>query len=85
LPVKGGITGQVDALATVRTRVMEGLPLAHAWVSFRQFSSDLSRTTLSAGEAGRAPGSCHERLADVSEAQNAMRQKISLRCSIRPS
>lgn len=67
-----------STLAAVRTRVMEGLPLAHALGEFPSVFPAIYRTTLSAGEQAGRLDLVLERLADNVEAQNAMRQKIQL-------
>lgn len=67
-----------STLAAVRTRVMEGLPLAHALGEFPSIFPAIYRTTLSAGEQAGRLDLVLERLADNVEAQNAMRQKIQL-------
>ena len=63
-------------LSAVRTRVMEGLPLAHAMGEFPSVFPAIYRTTISAGEQAGRMDLVLERLADNVEAQNAMRQKI---------
>ncbi|SDR87519.1 general secretion pathway protein F [Halopseudomonas litoralis] len=65
-------------LAAVRTRVMEGLPLAHAMGEFPSVFPAIYRTTIAAGEQAGRMDVVLERLADNVEAQNAMRQKIQL-------
>ena len=65
-------------LSAVRTRVMEGLPLAHAMGEFPSVFPAIYRTTISAGEQAGRMDLVLERLADNVEAQNAMRQKIQL-------
>ncbi len=65
-------------LAAVRTRVMEGLPLAHAMSEFPSVFPPIYRTTIAAGEQAGRLDLVLERLADNVEAQNAMRQKIQL-------
>lgn len=65
-------------LAAVRTRVMEGLPLAHAMGEFPSVFPAIYRTTIAAGEQAGRMDIVLERLADNVEAQNAMRQKIQL-------
>lgn len=65
-------------LAAVRTRVMEGLPLAHAMGEFPSVFPMIYRTTIAAGEQAGRMELVLERLADNVEAQNAMRQKITL-------
>ena len=67
-----------STLAAVRTRVMEGLPLAHALGEFPSVFPAIYRTTLAAGEQAGRLDLVLERLADNVEAQNAMRQKIQL-------
>jgi len=65
-------------LSAVRTRVMEGLPLAHALSEFPSVFPKIYRTTIAAGEQAGRLDLVLERLADNVEAQNAMRQKIQL-------
>lgn len=65
-------------LAAVRTRVREGLPLAHAMGEFPSVFPMIYRTTIAAGEQAGRMELVLERLADNVEAQNAMRQKITL-------
>jgi general secretion pathway protein F len=65
-------------LSAVRTRVMEGLPLAHAMGEFPSVFPPIYRTTIAAGEQAGRMDLVLERLADNVEAQNAMRQKIQL-------
>ena len=65
-------------LSAVRTRVMEGLPLAHAMGEFPSVFPAIYRTTIAAGEQAGRMELVLERLADNVEAQNAMRQKIQL-------
>ncbi len=65
-------------LSAVRTRVMEGLPLAHAMGEFPSVFPAIYRTTIAAGEQAGRMDLVLERLADNVEAQNAMRQKIQL-------
>ncbi|HDY99670.1 MAG TPA: type II secretion system protein GspF [Pseudomonas sabulinigri] len=67
-----------SALSAVRTRVMEGLPLAHALSEFPSVFPAIYRTTIAAGEQAGRLDVVLERLADNVEAQNAMRQKIQL-------
>lgn len=67
-----------SALSAVRTRVMEGLPLAHALGEFPSVFPAIYRTTIAAGEQAGRLDIVLERLADNVEAQNAMRQKIQL-------
>jgi general secretion pathway protein F len=67
-----------SALSAVRTRVMEGLPLAHALSEFPSVFPAIYRTTIAAGEQAGRLDLVLERLADNVEAQNAMRQKIQL-------
>lgn len=67
-----------STLAAVRTRVMEGLPLAHAMGEFPSVFPPIYRTTIAAGEQAGRLDLVLERLADNVEAQNAMRQKIQL-------
>lgn len=67
-----------SALTAVRTRVMEGLPLAHALGEFPSVFPVIYRTTIAAGEQAGRLDLVLERLADNVEAQNAMRQKIQL-------
>tara|TARA_R110000824_G_scaffold6633_1_gene30627 strand:- start:7499 stop:8710 length:1212 start_codon:yes stop_codon:yes gene_type:complete len=67
-----------STLSAVRTRVMEGLPLAHALGEFPSVFPAIYRTTLAAGEQAGRLDLVLERLADNVEAQNAMRQKIQL-------
>lgn len=67
-----------SALSAVRTRVMEGLPLAHALSEFPSVFPAIYRTTIAAGEQAGRLDIVLERLADNVEAQNAMRQKIQL-------
>ena len=67
-----------SALSAVRTRVMEGLPLAHALSEFPSVFPPIYRTTIAAGEQAGRLDIVLERLADNVEAQNAMRQKIQL-------
>ncbi|WP_321351368.1 type II secretion system inner membrane protein GspF [Halopseudomonas oceani] len=67
-----------SALTAVRTRVMEGLPLAHALGEFPSVFPVIYRTTIAAGEQAGRLDLVLERLADNVEAQNAMRQKIHL-------
>ncbi len=67
-----------STLAAVRTRVMEGLPLAHALGEFPSVFPAIYRTTIAAGEQAGRLDVVLERLADNVEAQNAMRQKIML-------
>ncbi len=67
-----------SALTAVRTRVMEGLPLAHALGEFPSVFPVIYRTTIAAGEQAGRLDLVLERLADNVEAQNAMRQKIPL-------
>jgi len=67
-----------SALTVVRTRVMEGLPLAHALGEFPSVFPVIYRTTIAAGEQAGRLDLVLERLADNVEAQNAMRQKIQL-------
>lgn len=70
---------QVKAtLSAVRTRVMEGLPLAHALGEFPSVFPAIYRTTIAAGEQAGRMDTVLERLADNVEAQHAMRQKIQL-------
>ncbi|TVP87592.1 MAG: type II secretion system protein GspF [Pseudomonadaceae bacterium] len=65
-------------LSAVRTRVMEGLPLAHALSEFPSVFPAIYRTTIASGEQAGRLDLVLERLADNVEAQNAMRQKIQL-------
>lgn len=65
-------------LSAVRTRVMEGLPLAHAMGEFPSVFPPIYRTTIAAGEQAGRMDIVLERLADNVEAQHAMRQKIQL-------
>lgn len=65
-------------LAAVRTRVMEGLPLAHALSEFPLVFPAIYRTTIASGEQAGRLDLVLERLADNVEAQHAMRQKIQL-------
>lgn len=65
-------------LSAVRTRVMEGLPLAHSMGEFPSVFPAIYRTTIAAGEQAGRMDLVLERLADNVEAQNAMRQKIQL-------
>lgn len=65
-------------LSAVRTRVMEGLPLAHAMGEFPSVFPVIYRTTIAAGEQAGRMDIVLERLADNVEAQHAMRQKIQL-------
>ncbi|WP_341708234.1 type II secretion system inner membrane protein GspF [Halopseudomonas sp.] len=67
-----------SALTAVRTRVMEGLPLAHALGEFPSVFPVIYRTTIAAGEQAGRLDLVLERLADNVEAQSAMRQKIQL-------
>ena len=67
-----------SALTAVRTRVMEGLPLAHALGEFPSVFPVIYRTTIAAGEQAGRLDLVLERLADNVEAQNAMRQNIQL-------
>lgn len=67
-----------STLSAVRTRVMEGLPLAHALGEFPSVFPAIYRTTIAAGEQAGRLDVVLERLADNVEAQNAMRQKIML-------
>ena len=67
-----------SALTAVRTRVMEGLPLAHALGEFPSVFPVIYRPTIAAGEQAGRLDLVLERLADNVEAQNAMRQKIQL-------
>lgn len=67
-----------STLSAVRTRVMEGLPLAHALGEFPSVFPAIYRTTIAAGEQAGRLDIVLERLADNVEAQNAMRQKIML-------
>ena len=67
-----------STLSAVRTRVMEGLPLAHALGEFPSVFPTIYRTTIAAGEQAGRLDIVLERLADNVEAQNAMRQKIQL-------
>ena len=67
-----------STLSAVRTRVMEGLPLAHALGEFPSVFPAIYRTTLAAGEQAGRLDLVLERLADNVEAQHAMRQKIQL-------
>lgn len=67
-----------STLSAVRTRVMEGLPLAHALGEFPSVFPAIYRATLAAGEQAGRLDLVLERLADNVEAQNAMRQKIQL-------
>lgn len=67
-----------STLSAVRTRVMEGLPLAHALSEFPSVFPSIYRTTIAAGESAGRLDLVLERLADNVEAQNAMRQKIQL-------
>lgn len=67
-----------STLSAVRTRVMEGLPLAHALGEFPSVFPAIYRTTIAAGEQAGRLDLVLERLADNVEAQNAMRQKIQL-------
>ena len=82
--VLGTVARQSDApkvkatLSAVRTRVMEGLPLAHAMGEFPSVFPPIYRTTIAAGEQAGRMDLVLERLADNVEAQNAMRQKIQL-------
>lgn len=65
-------------LSAVRTRVMEGLPLAHALGEFPSVFPQIYRTTIAAGEQAGRMDLVLERLADNVEAQHALRQKIQL-------
>lgn len=65
-------------LSAVRTRVMEGLPLAHALGEFPSVFPPIYRTTIAAGEQAGRMELVLERLADNVEAQHALRQKIQL-------
>ncbi|SDU17000.1 type II secretion system inner membrane protein GspF [Halopseudomonas salegens] len=67
-----------NTLSAVRTRVMEGLPLAHALSEFPSVFPAIYRTTIASGEQAGRLDLVLERLADNVEAQNAMRQKILL-------
>ncbi len=67
-----------SALTAVRTRVMEGLPLAHALGEFPSVFPVIYRTTIAAGEQAGRLDLVLERLAGNVEGQNARRQKIQL-------
>ncbi len=62
----------------VRSRVLEGHPLAVALGDFPQIFSELYRTTVAAGEQSGHLDVVLERLADYTEGRQAMRQKLAL-------
>lgn len=65
-------------MAAVRSRVMEGHTLAVALADFPNVFSDLFRSTVSAGEQSGHLEVVLERLADYTEARQALSQKIML-------
>lgn len=65
-------------LMGVRARVMEGHALATAMRDFPHIFSDLYRATVAAGEQSGYLDVVLERLADYTEARQALRQKIML-------
>ncbi len=65
-------------MASVRSRVMEGHPLAVALADFPQVFSDLFRSTVSAGEQSGHLEVVLERLADYTEGRQQLSQKIML-------
>ncbi len=65
-------------MAAVRSRVMEGHPLAVALADFPQVFSDLFRSTVSAGEQSGHLEVVLERLADYTEGRQQLSQKIML-------
>ncbi len=65
-----------NLLLAVRSRVMEGHPLAVALADFPRVFSDLYRATISAGEQSGHLDQVLERLADYTESRQALRDKI---------
>ena len=65
-------------MAAVRSRVMEGHPLAVALADFPQVFSDLFRSTVAAGEQSGHLEVVLERLADYTEGRQQLSQKIML-------
>ena len=65
-----------NLLLAVRSRVMEGHPLAVALADFPRVFSDLYRATISAGEQSGHLDLVLERLADYTENRQALRDKI---------
>jgi general secretion pathway protein F len=67
-----------NMMAAVRSRVMEGHPLAVALADFPQVFSDLFRSTVAAGEQSGHLEVVLERLADYTEGRQQLSQKIML-------
>jgi len=65
-------------MAAVRSRVMEGHPLAVALADFPQVFSELFRSTVAAGEQSGHLEVVLERLADYTEGRQQLSQKIML-------
>ncbi|MFQ5487015.1 MAG: type II secretion system inner membrane protein GspF [Gammaproteobacteria bacterium] len=65
-----------NLLLAVRSRVMEGHPLAVALADFPRVFSDLYRATISAGEQSGHLDQVLERLADYTENRQALHDKI---------
>jgi general secretion pathway protein F len=65
-------------IAAVRSRVMEGHPLAVALSDFPNVFSELFRSTVAAGEQSGHLEVVLERLADYTESRQQLSQKISL-------
>lgn len=65
-------------MAAVRSRVMEGHPLAVALADFPQVFSELFRSTVAAGEQSGHLEVVLERLADYTESRQQLSQKIML-------
>ena len=65
-------------MTAVRSRVMEGHPLAVALADYPQVFSELFRSTVAAGEQSGHLDVVLERLADYTEARQQLSQKIML-------
>ncbi len=65
-------------LLAVRSRIMEGQPLATALAAFPRAFPDLYRATVSAGEQSGHLDTVLDRLADYTEGRQAVRQKVML-------
>jgi general secretion pathway protein F len=65
-------------ILAVRSRVMEGHPLASGLADFPTSFSELYRATVAAGEQSGHLDVVLERLADYTEQRHAMRQRIQL-------
>lgn len=65
-------------LLAVRSRVLEGHTLANAFSDFPKVFPELYRATVDAGEQSGHLEIVFERLADYTEARQAMRQKVGL-------